>query len=136
MRVTYGKQGTRVTVDDGGAFDKMIKMLAPETVKAMEDEVDKIFKNAQDKWPVKTGDSKAALEAVYTVDSSGNLAVRASIINDAAHNGVYYAKYIKSNDLPNSGSAYVELLRKPLMEKSREIGRILAAELAKAVNRG
>lgn len=119
--------GTTVEISpELAAFvDRMTRALAPTTRATMDRELRKVYDNAVDQWPVKTGRSKAALEYGLAVESAD--VVRGFVACD-----VGYARYIRSIKLPGTGSAFVELMRKPVAKAIEPITDALAADLARA----
>lgn len=130
MKFVTGKGKARVELDDGGLFDRWSKSIAPNTRAAMDTEIERILADAREAWPVRTGKSKAALESAIRVIDQWQFT--ATITND-----VPYAKLIRSLKIETgTGSAYVELLRKPINAAAPAVADALAAEIAQGMNRG
>lgn len=127
MKIVARSGGTTVEISpELAAFvDRLTKAAAPTTRATMDREIGRVYDNAVDQWPVKTGRSKAALEHGIAVESAD--VVRGFVACD-----VGYARYIKSLKLPGTGSAFVELLRKPMKKAVEPIVEALAEDLARA----
>ncbi len=119
--------GTTVELSDDLArwVDEWTRNLAPTTREVMDREIGRVHAEARASWPVKTGRSRDALEYVIVVESPDM--IRATLINTAP-----YAKWIVSLKLPGNGSAFVELMRKPMKKVLDPIADALAADIRRA----
>lgn len=78
---------------------------APGVAEAVERAADRIVAEARERWPVRTGRSRAGLEAVVVVDP-GLTTIRGTVVNE-----VEYARFVKDKQ---DRSAMTELLAKPI----------------------
>ncbi len=121
-KLTFGDSRATVTMDD--AFEGLVRQALDETLPGMVDRLEQtasdLEANAVARWPVKTGRSKAALTSeVRVAPDYSNIRARVACEVD-------YAKYIVSPRIKSgSGSAFVELLKKP----TEAAGKALAEEL-------
>lgn len=119
-RLSFGTGSVRVvmdaTLDD--IYRRSIERVAPGILGVIESAIDDLHADAVAKWPVKTGRSKAALQAL-TVVSPDHASVRGTITNN-----VKYARYIMAKNLGGK-NAFVELLRKPLRARAAELATVL-----------
>ncbi len=109
-KLTYGSGAVSVTLDNG--FEELIRLALDKTIPGivakMEQVADSLEENARSKWPVRTGKSRDGLRSEVRV-APGFTSVRARLVND-----VPYARFIKSPRVrTGTGSAYVELMRRP-----------------------
>lgn len=115
-RLTLGSGSVSVTIDDG--FSDLLRRALDHTIPGIVDRLeataDRIYYDAYNRWPVKTGTSRAALgrEVQIAPDYSS---IRARVYDTAP-----YAKYIKPKDLGGK-SAFVELLRRPTEAAGAEL---------------
>lgn len=120
-RLTLGAGAVSVVVDE--AFDALLRRALNQTVPGiadrLEETADGLYQQAFAAWPVRTGRSRAGLarEVRVAPDLSS---VRARLLND-----VDYAKFIRSNRISGSGSAFVELMRRPTEEAARDLAEDL-----------
>lgn len=126
-KLTFGDSRATVTMDD--AFDALVRqaidVTLPGMVGKLEETASALEANARAAWPVKTGTSKAALT------SDVRLAPDYSSIRARVACEVDYARYIVSPRIKSgSGSAFVELLRKP----TEAAGAALAEELKQVMS--
>lgn len=121
-RLTFGDSRATVTMD--GAFEGLVRAALDETVPGMLSKMEAtaaaLEADAAAKWPVRTGKSKAALTSEVRVAPDYG-SIRARIACEAD-----YARYIISSKIKSgSGSAFVELLRRP----TEAAGKVLAEDL-------
>lgn len=131
MRKTlyYGSGETAVVLDQDKAdlLAQAIDNALPGALEAVSEELEIVYQNAVDKAPVDTGRFKASIRRQLIV-SKDYETLRGRLWSDVA-----YARFIRSNDLPNSGSAFVELFRKPVQAAGerliRRLGPIIAGKM-------
>lgn len=119
-KLSFGAGSVRIQMDDtlDRIYRRAIDKLAPGLLPAVETAIDDLHADAYAAWPVKTGRSKEALEHLTSV-SPDNKVIRGTITDD-----VPYARFIKAKSLGGK-SAFVELLRKPLRERAKELVKVL-----------
>lgn len=120
--LTFGDARATVAMSDEFAalVRQAIDITMPGMVDKLEETASALEANARASWPVKTGTSRAALT------SDVRLAPDYSSIRARVACEVDYARYIVSPRIKSgSGSAFVELLRKP----TEAAGAALAEEL-------
>lgn len=126
MPITIGQGSVTATLDNG--LEELLRRAIDHTVPGLVNRVEAtaqgIYRGAFDRWPVRTGRSRAALawEVRLAPDLSS---IRARVSNSAP-----YAKYVPVRSLGGK-NAFVELLRKPTLAAGREI----ALEVAEVVER-
>jgi hypothetical protein len=111
-------------------MDQLVRRAAeatfPGMVEKLEGATAGVFDFAHANWPVRTGRSKAALGREVRVAPDWS-AMRGRVFDDAP-----YAKFIKSPQIrTGSGSAFVDLLRKP----TETAGLKLANDLRDTIER-
>jgi hypothetical protein len=101
--------------DFEGLVRSLLDEALPGVVDAVEAKAKAVHAQAVDRAPVKTGALRDAFrfEVLVAPDLSS---IRGRVVNDAPH-----AKFVKSSKLPGSGSAFVELLRKPMEQAGEEL---------------
>ncbi len=125
-KLTFGSGSVSVTMDD--AFEDLVRTALDRTFPGMLRKVElateAVFDLAFAAWPVKSGVSRASLG--WEVRLSPDLrSIRGRLFNTAK-----YAKFIRSAKIKTgSGSAYVELMRRP----TERAGLALAEELREVI---
>lgn len=115
-KLFFGSGSVRLEMDD--ALDRIyrnaIETVAPGMLARIETATKEIFDAALKAWPRKTGRSADGLRMEIVV-AGDNSEVRGTITDP-----VTYAKYIKAKSLGGK-SAFVEILRKPLQKRAKEL---------------
>lgn len=128
MKIKAKRGGVEVdlTMEETQYFDRFTRGVAPVTRAALDEAIEKVYNDAVARWPVKTGTSRAGLD--YGIMFTSLDSLRGYVRND-----VGYAKYIRTRGLPKTGSAFVELMRKPMQEEAKRLAFVLSDEIAAAV---
>jgi len=121
-KLTLGRGSVSMVLDNG--FEALLRLALDRTIPGIVDRMEKarndLSTQAYNGWPVRSGVSKAGLKSEVRV------APDYSSIKVRLYNDVPYAKYIKSSKVKTgTGSAFVELMRRPTEKAGQEI----AAEL-------
>jgi hypothetical protein len=131
--LTFGDSRATVTMND--AFEALVRQAIDGTFPGMVDKMERAAADleaaASAKWPVATGRSKAALtsEVRLAPDYSS---IRARVACEAD-----YARYIVSLKIKSgSGSAFVELLRKPTEAAASALAEDLKDIMAGTLGKG
>lgn len=131
-RIVIGRSASVTASLDNGVeriYRRAIERVAPGLLDRLERELDDLEAGARDDWPVKTGFSRGRLRSLVLV-SPDHTKLRGTLLNDAP-----YARFIKGRKLPGSGSAFVELMRKPLRARKAALAQVFG-ELAARELRG
>src|SRR3990167_8978330 len=80
--------------------DRLTREAAPATRAVMDEALTRVYLDAVNRWPGKTGESKRALD--HGISAASLDEIRGYVACD-----VGYARYIKSAKIPGSGSAFV-----------------------------
>lgn len=125
LRVGVGDVQVSLSDDFEQLIRAALDQALPGAVQVVEDVVDRVWRQAVERSPVRTGKFQSGLQHALIV-APDYASIRGRVWDD-----VEYARFVKSPQLPGSGSAFVELLRKPL-EAERER---LVAELRAVLER-
>lgn len=133
MRTIYQGTGeSTVIVDQDMAvlLRRLVDSSMPGAFDAMERELNGVWTNAVTKAPVRTGKFKSSIQQQVILSPD------ASLLRGRLWSDVEYAKFIRSNVLPNSGSALVELFRKPMKVAGAALVIELGPVIAERMRRG
>ena len=133
MRTIYQGTGeSTVIVDQDMAIllRRLVDSSMPGAFDAMERELNGVWTNAVTKAPVRTGKFKSSIQQQVILSPD------ASLLRGRLWSDVEYAKFIRSNVLPNSGSALVELFRKPMKAAGAALVIELGPVIAERMRRG
>lgn len=121
-KLKFTKGNTTIEMDDAmhALVEKTLKEIAPTVVDAMENSLDRIYKEALTEWPVKTGRSKRALDWEIRVSENA--------IQGTMFNPVDYVIYIKG-DNQGGKSTWITLIRRPMNKDAKRIAEETAEEL-------
>lgn len=124
-RLRFGSGSVRIEMDDtlDRIYRRALDRVAPKVVERIEDATEEVFDVAQIDWPVRTGRSRRGLQRFVAI-SSDHAHIRGTITND-----VVYARFIRARNLGGK-SPFVELLRKPMRAKAKELAVVLATDTA------
>lgn len=131
-RLTFGQGSVRIEMDAKleELARRAVSQVAPGVLERIDQAVDQVLEEAEARWPVKTGRSKAGL-AAYTSIAPGGACVQGTVMNP-----VDYAVYVKSRKGGLGGrSAVVELLRKPLRAQAAQLAGELGTTVAESLKR-
>lgn len=122
-RLRFGSGGVRIEMDDtlDRIYRRVLDRVAPKVVDRIEDATAEVFDGAVIDSPVRTGQFRRGFRQFVTV-SPDHTQIRGTIVND-----VIYARYVRANNLGGK-SPIVELVRKPMRAKARELAVVLAAD--------
>lgn len=126
--IYVGTGGIKVELDTHAAerVRRLVDQFAPGIRAALEREAKAVYDDAREAWPVRTGVSRDGLRWGVVV------APDLSSITGRVWDSVSYAMYIKSPKIrTGTGSAFVELLRKPIAVRTKT----LVVELRNAVGK-
>ena len=119
-----------VTVDWGDDLEQIarraLENVVPGCITVLEREVDSVLRDARAAWPVLTGTSRDGLRSAITIRPDGT--IRGSVLNS-----VDYAVYVKARRLGGSGSAVVQLLRRPITEAAQRVATDLGPAITRAL---
>lgn len=119
----FGTPSASVAMDDDFSIliRQTIEIMFPGVYNEMERAIDRIYRNAVAKAPVKTGDFKRSIKADVLV------APDYSYVRGRVYSDIEYGRYILApRKLPGTGSAFVELFRKPMAEEADRLTSRLA----------
>ena len=126
----YGSGETAVILDQDKAdlLSQAIDNALPGAMDAVSEELEIVYRSAEDHAPVDTGKFKASIRRQLIVSKDYEI-LRGRLWSDLA-----YARFIVSPaTLPGSGSAFVELFRKPVEAAGerliRRLGPIIAEKM-------
>ncbi len=129
MRLAFGQGSVSFLLDDDG--EQLARAWLDETFPGVVDRIheaaEALYWQAVGRSPVKTGKLRASWsrQVLVAPDLSS---VRARLSNDAPH-----GKYVVSPKLPGSGSAFVELARKPLAAEGARVVEDLRAVIERTL---
>ena len=137
-RLRYGTGAMSVEMDD--TMSKIaraaIERVQPGLLDELEDIARETHDDARKRWPVDTGESRAALDYGVRVVRSGTQ-VEAYVSNDAPH-----TRYIRSRKITGLGewdgekNPFALLVRKPLQSSAKELAERLADAALEALEEG
>lgn len=106
---------------------------------AMENEARIIYTDARARWPVKTGRSRDALQMRVALEAEAvEVAITdyARVPKKGGGDGPLYAHFVRSLKVPNTGRAWLELVRKPMAAARKRLAQDLAEDLARLAGGG
>lgn len=133
MAILLGTGDVTMTLDDGAErfVRSVIDQAIPGATAAIEQELETVYSDAVRRAPVKTGKFKASIQRQIVVAPDYS-SIRGRLWSD-----VEYARFIVSKrTLPGSGSALVELFRKPVNAAADRLIDRLGPIIAERLRRG
>ena len=134
MRTIYQGAGESTVIikqDMAILLRRLVDSSMPGAFEAMEAELDAVYTDAVRQAPVKTGKFKASIQQQVVLSPNADL-LRGRLWSD-----VDYARFIVSpTKLPGSGSALVELFRKPMKKAGENLANKLGPGIAERLRRG
>lgn len=117
MRLTFGHGSVSFVTDELGEdiARRWLEAAMPGAVDRVTQGVEAVHWQAVARSPVKTGRFRASLQREVKV------APDLSSIRGRTFNDIEYGRFVKSPKLPGTGSAFVELLRKPMEIEGRAV---------------
>jgi hypothetical protein len=129
-RLSFGDDFARVIMDDSiaGMVREVIENTQRPLISLLESEVEKIYQNARDKWPVKSGRSRDSLAVVLEI--KGGDAIAAGVVERTPYGHLIKGKEREAGGYGDGGNrqTWRVLLQKPLLEVADEVAG-QAAEL-------
>lgn len=124
------RQATAIRVDPNfrGRVLDAIQMTAPAVTARIDEHLGALAQNAFDRWPVKTGFSKAMVFLEYKVPGPDKLVTSIGC-------GAWYAFYIKARKL-NRKQPWRELILKPVDQALLDVSKDIAVDLESAMEGG
>lgn len=115
LRFGQGSVSFSMSDDFSSLVRAALDRALPGVVERVESATQRVYQQAVDRAPVKTGAFRASISSeLQVLPDLGR--IRGRVFSNSP-----YGQYIKSNKLPGSGSAYVELLQKPMRSEAEQL---------------
>ncbi len=130
-RIKVRRGSAEASIDDptAEAIERTIEEQYKETADRLEAEAKAIYDDAQSKWPVKTGRSKAAMR--YGLEFQPPSTLRGRIYVDPSSEAAEYVWYIGTHG--GARGTWMTLVRDPAAKRAKELTEDLGARFKKSL---
>ena len=132
IRIGRGSASVTISTDLQGYVDQIIRRTMPEVANRIEEDASNLRREAQERWPVKSGRSKRAFEdGLRIARTRGEEVLEGFVLNTSNHT---YMVKSKQNGLGGK-HAWTALVRKPFRKRAEKLGEELGDVIRRRARR-